>query len=213
MKQLVHERDIALFDTEGRAYDRAFIWAEPQPLGTWGAWIEFLSQDGARVLRTDRETTQSNLEGVAYWATGLEPVYFEGAFHRALMRHTEPAPAPRLGVSPGAGGGTARLQVETVDPEVPLRLMASRTLVPSLRRFIHNAGVLVYRGMAGKDGDETRPVYEFVAQFGSDNEAAILANTIWSDLHGRGAALSIDDIPVPLDHVLIKEMLLGADAP
>ena len=35
------------------------------------------------VRRSGRETTQSNREHLAYWATGLEPTYFEGAFSRA----------------------------------------------------------------------------------------------------------------------------------
>jgi hypothetical protein len=36
---------------------------------------------GQRVV-TDRETTQSSREAVAYWATGLEPIYLEGALKR-----------------------------------------------------------------------------------------------------------------------------------
>jgi hypothetical protein len=49
--------------------------------GTWIGWLEFAGPDG--VLRTGRETTQSNRDGVLYWATGLEPAYFQGAFERA----------------------------------------------------------------------------------------------------------------------------------
>lgn len=51
--------------------------------GTWIGWLEFVAQGAARVLRTERETTQSNREGLGYWAAGLEPAYFEGAFARA----------------------------------------------------------------------------------------------------------------------------------
>jgi hypothetical protein len=48
--------------------------------GTWEGWIEFVAVGAAVVLRTDQETTQSNLarDGVAYWASGLEPAYLEG---------------------------------------------------------------------------------------------------------------------------------------
>jgi hypothetical protein len=51
--------------------------------GTWEGWIEFVAVGAAVVLRTDQETTQSNREGIAYWASGLEPTYLEGAFARA----------------------------------------------------------------------------------------------------------------------------------
>ena len=35
------------------------------------------------VLQTEQETSQPNEMSVEYWATGLEPIYFEGAFERA----------------------------------------------------------------------------------------------------------------------------------
>lgn len=34
-------------------------------------------------LLTEQETSQPNRVAVDYWATGLEAVYFEGAFDRA----------------------------------------------------------------------------------------------------------------------------------
>jgi hypothetical protein len=215
MKHLVHERGIDLFDSEGQAYDRAFVWAEPQPGGTWAAWIEFVSSEGRAVLQTDRETSQSNLESVAYWATGLEPLYFEGAFRRAMKRQVPDEPVSEEASmdrdSPLAGGGVVRLRLETLDPEVPLRLMATRTLVPGLRRLVHGGGVLIYEGMS-EDEDDT-PAYELFAQFGSDNASAVLANTIWNALHDSAARLSVDGIPVPIDHVAIKHLMLGALVP
>ena len=51
--------------------------------GTWEGWIEFHPEGGGTVLRTGRETSQPDKEAVAYWASGLERVYFEGAFARA----------------------------------------------------------------------------------------------------------------------------------
>jgi hypothetical protein len=53
--------------------------------GTWEGWLEF-SNPAVGVLSTDRETTQSNLDHLTYWATGLEPTYLEGALDRALRR-------------------------------------------------------------------------------------------------------------------------------
>ena len=52
--------------------------------GTWIGWLEFQPTDLSKLtLRTDQETSQPNRTAVEYWATGLEPVYFEGAFERA----------------------------------------------------------------------------------------------------------------------------------
>jgi len=54
-----------------------------RPMGTvWEGWIEFIGADG-HVLRTPRETTQPNRDALTYWASGLSPTYFEGAFVRA----------------------------------------------------------------------------------------------------------------------------------
>ena len=61
----------------------------------WEGWIEFIPIAGGPPLRSPRETTQPNARDAAYWATGLTPVYLEGALHRALhpvVRHV-PAPA------------------------------------------------------------------------------------------------------------------------
>jgi hypothetical protein len=52
--------------------------------GTWAGWIEFHPVDGRKpALRTGQETSQPNRVTVEYWASGLEPIYFEGAFARA----------------------------------------------------------------------------------------------------------------------------------
>jgi len=50
----------------------------------WEGWVEFVRIDGGRTIRTPRETTQPNRVDTAYWASGLEPVYLEGALVRAL---------------------------------------------------------------------------------------------------------------------------------
>jgi hypothetical protein len=76
--------------------------------GQWEAWLEFENIKTGEVLRTQRETTQPNEKDAAYWATGLTPVYLEGALDRILnppkMRAVElaqppffdgPAPKPR----------------------------------------------------------------------------------------------------------------------
>ena len=85
MADMVQERAVTLTDPRGRRFDLVRVYAEEQPEGTWQGWIEFRSAEG-EVQRTDRETTQSNRAGVAYWAEGLEEVYLEGALRRAVER-------------------------------------------------------------------------------------------------------------------------------
>jgi hypothetical protein len=51
--------------------------------GRWEGWLEFEPGRGGRALRTPRETTQPNRDALRYWATGLEPIYLEGALARA----------------------------------------------------------------------------------------------------------------------------------
>ena len=41
-------------------------------------------------VQSPRETTQPNLTDLNYWATGLTPVYLEGALARALASTEEP---------------------------------------------------------------------------------------------------------------------------
>jgi len=52
--------------------------------GLWQGWIEFTPVEGGTPIRSPRETTQPNRVDTEYWATGLTPVYLEGALQRAL---------------------------------------------------------------------------------------------------------------------------------
>ena len=83
MGTLVHERLVSLEGDDGQTYAMVRVHAAPRRDGTWEGWIEFSTPSGLRVL-TDRETTQSSRDAVAYWASGLEPIYLEGALQRAL---------------------------------------------------------------------------------------------------------------------------------
>jgi len=60
----------------------------------WQGWIEFIPVDGGAALRSARETTQPNRVDTAYWATGLTPVYLEGALDRALTPVSRSIPSP-----------------------------------------------------------------------------------------------------------------------
>ena len=63
--------------------------------GTWEAWIEFELAGSEEHVATDRETEQSNRDGLKYWAQGLTAAYLEGALERALR--------PAVATAPGTG--------------------------------------------------------------------------------------------------------------
>lgn len=82
--------------------------------GMWQGWLEFLPIESGEAVRSGRETTQPNRQDTEYWATGLTPIYLEGALDRAQNPPTkvparpakEPvfhAPAPDLAAAPPAG--------------------------------------------------------------------------------------------------------------
>lgn len=84
-----------LIGSDGKSYV-ARVCGRPAPDGGWEGWIEFVPGDGGPVLRSRRETRQSDLEDLEYWAGGLTPVYLEGALERTLHppRLQEPVPLP-----------------------------------------------------------------------------------------------------------------------
>jgi hypothetical protein len=89
---------------DGTLYE-ARACGSPMPGGTWQGWIEFVPLDGAGPVRSGRETTQPNRVDTAYWATGVSPVYLEGALKRALAGPTEiviEQPPPPLFSGPAA---------------------------------------------------------------------------------------------------------------
>lgn len=83
-------------DAEGRAY-RPRVCARERDDGMWEGWLEFTPENGTPVLRSERETTQPNRTDAEYWASGLSPVYAEGALTRTLkpIQPVRAAPADR----------------------------------------------------------------------------------------------------------------------
>src|SRR5215203_5019760 len=87
MLALAHHYDELLTSTAGRY--RARVYGQAMEDGMWGGWIVFFPVGGGRVIATDRETTQSNLDQLAYWASGLTHTYLHGALDRALTLQPE----------------------------------------------------------------------------------------------------------------------------
>ena len=63
--------------------------------GQWQGWLEFIDVDTGAAVRSPRETTQPNRTDTIYWATGLTPIYLEGALQRALHPTFRARPRPR----------------------------------------------------------------------------------------------------------------------
>jgi hypothetical protein len=74
MADLVHEfaKPINQFRVRAFAEKRDNVWI---------GWLEF--KGAGKTLKTGEETSQPNKDAVVYWATGLEPVFLEGALKRA----------------------------------------------------------------------------------------------------------------------------------
>jgi hypothetical protein len=84
--EFIHEYVTGVKDEDGMLY-AVRVYAHERTAGDWEAWLEFHPADaGGPIFRTERETSQPNRKAVEYWASGLEPVYLEGAFARAQGR-------------------------------------------------------------------------------------------------------------------------------
>ena len=82
MAELIQEYSARITSDDGTMYTvRAY--GEERSDGTWVGWLEFHPTNGGKPLRTDQETSQPSRVTVDYWASGLEPIYFEGALARA----------------------------------------------------------------------------------------------------------------------------------
>jgi hypothetical protein len=83
MAELLQEYTAVVTGPDGNNYS-VRSYGEERADGTWIGWLEFEPDDPEEItLMTDQETSQPNRTAVEYWATGLEAVYFEGAFQRA----------------------------------------------------------------------------------------------------------------------------------
>jgi len=87
MAEFVQEFSTRIAGDDGTLY-AAKADAEARADGTWTGWLEFHPAAGGKAsLKTGQETSQPNRMTIEYWASGLEPVYLEGAFVRA-RRHS-----------------------------------------------------------------------------------------------------------------------------
>ena len=115
MAEVLTEFSEPILGEDGIVY-RAQAVGGQLPEGRWEGWIEFVPLSGGTPLRTPRETTQPRRGDAVYWASGLTPVYLEGALHRALrplVQHVPPPSQPMF-------EEPAPAVVRTEEPVVPV---------------------------------------------------------------------------------------------
>jgi hypothetical protein len=98
MAETLAQFDTPIRDRRGHLYQAKACGRQRDDDRLWEGWLEFENHETGDVLRSSRETTQPNLTDVKYWATGLTPVYLEGALDRivtaAPAREAERIPPP-----------------------------------------------------------------------------------------------------------------------
>jgi hypothetical protein len=98
--------DTPIADRDGRRYHARAVGRLAED-GMWDGWFEFEPLDDDRpVVVGSVETRQPERHDLDYWATGITPVFLEGALDRALRPLTvrvripeapaSDAPAPRM---------------------------------------------------------------------------------------------------------------------
>jgi hypothetical protein len=93
--ELIHEFTVAIADADGHAYTARAMGRRPHGRTVWEGWLEFAPLGGRGIVRRSPvETTQPNRDALAYWASGVEPVYLEGALERAIASRADPARGP-----------------------------------------------------------------------------------------------------------------------
>ena len=90
MSDLIHEFVSPVADADGHVYVARAMGRQRPSRTVWEGWLEFAPAGGrGMVRRSPVETTQPNREALAYWASGIELVYLEGARERAIAARSE----------------------------------------------------------------------------------------------------------------------------
>lgn len=85
MDELIHEFTSEVPDADGHVYTARAVGRQRKGRTVWEGWLEFTPVGGRGIVRRSPvETTQPNRKALSYWASGIEPVYLEGALERAI---------------------------------------------------------------------------------------------------------------------------------
>jgi hypothetical protein len=90
MDELIHDFVSQIADADGHVYTARAMGRQRKGRTVWEGWLEFAPVGGRGIVRRSQiETTQPNREALKYWASGIEPVYLEGALERAIASRSE----------------------------------------------------------------------------------------------------------------------------
>jgi hypothetical protein len=98
MFQRIYQYELVSLNGE---WFRPRAYGDPQSDGSWDGYLVFFPVRGGLAISSGRETTQSSLDALTYWASGLEPVYLEGALVRALELNQSTLLADHLAILEG----------------------------------------------------------------------------------------------------------------
>jgi hypothetical protein len=101
---------------------------------------------------------------------------------------------------------TAEFSITSADPSLPRRLLGAEPQ-PETAREIHNAGMVLYHG-SERTTASGRHRHDFSVEFGTENSAGVVANWMWTALHGHVSSLEIGGDEVPVQNGAIKRALL-----
>lgn len=93
MAEVLLEYPDAVTSDAGKNYTARACGSEMDD-GMWQGWIEFVPLGAGEPIRSARETTQPNRQDTLYWATGLTPIYLQGALRRAQRPPVRPMATP-----------------------------------------------------------------------------------------------------------------------
>ena len=146
-------------DRRGRAY-HAHVGGELRADGMWEGRVVFTPVEAGERTSTERETLQRDVSDLQYWASGLTPVYLEGALERAQDRRRLESRGEwrdrRSDVR------TARFLVRCREDRVPAELLGTFVLEPGLTRDLPDGSRIRYTGTryGGADGSERAHAFE-----------------------------------------------------
>ena len=90
MDERIHEFTSEIADADGHLYTARVMGRQRRARTVWEGWLEFAPVGGRGIVRRSQvETTQPSREALAYWATGIESVYLEGALERAIASRSD----------------------------------------------------------------------------------------------------------------------------
>jgi hypothetical protein len=104
---------------------------------------------------------------------------------------------------------TLGIDIHSIDPEVPVKLLGTNQFVPGTTRRIPG-GVLVFQAAVLNSNPGEASVYRFALQFGSVHAATQVGTWLFSQLNRDAVALSIAGTLIPLDHRTIISALKQA---